>query len=267
IDNSGPSFSNTLTAENGEIGYSKDNSKIVLELYNGEIHQISKRSSEADYRRIKFKKHIVTIDAAGFGFSNSDESAFSRGDRELSADSMRKIVSKISSDFVSDISNTAKQVQQLAMDFQGLKFDTTGLDSMSKANNALMVNGLVNRYKGFKAKLVNQKKLEQANQKQIDMYLVEIYKKYSIPFACIVFVLIGAPLGIITRRGGFGIAAGMSLGFFLLYWACLIGGEKLADREFLSPLVSMWAANFLLGIAGLFLIFRQNLKLIKIFKR
>lgn len=267
IDNSGPSFSNTLTAENGEISFSKDNSKIELELYNGEIHQISKMSSGADYRRIKFQKHIVTIDAQGFGFSSSDENAFSRGDRELSADSMRKIIGKINADINTDKDNSTRQVQQLAIDFLSLKFNTEVLDSAAKGNNNLIANSLMNRYKGFKTKLVNQKKFIQSNQKQIDMYQVEIYKKYSIPFACIVFVLIGAPIGIVTRRGGFGIAAGMSLGFFLLYWACLIGGEKLADREFLSPLVSMWAANFLLGTAGIYLVFRQNLKSIKIFKK
>ena len=85
--------------------------------------------------------------------------------------------------------------------------------------------------------------------RQIDQYLVEIHKKYSIPVACIVFVLIGIPLGIMSRRGGFGVAATLSLGFFILYWACLIGGEKLADRDIVSPVVGMWAANILIGVA------------------
>ena len=52
-------------------------------------------------------------------------------------------------------------------------------------------------------------------------------------FACIVFVLVGAPLGMRARRGG--LAAGfLSVVFFLFYWACLIGGEQLADRGLLS---------------------------------
>ena len=72
-------------------------------------------------------------------------------------------------------------------------------------------------------------------ERQIDSYWVEIHKKYSIPTACIVFVLVGVPLGIMARRGGFGIAATLSLGFFVLYWACLIGGEKLADRDIVHP--------------------------------
>ncbi len=266
IDNSNPVYSNTLTADSGQINFSSDYSKIVLDLFYGEIHQIDKKNPNGSYRKIKFEKHIVTIDASGFGFSKSDDNAFSRGDRELSADSMRSIVNNITNGSITDKNNTALQVQNLAIELSRLNYDTTKLDSMQNSMNMLKVQSILNRFKGFKNKYMTQKQVEQANQKQIDMYLVEIYKKYSIPFACVIFVLIGAPLGIVTRKGGFGVAAGMSLGFFLLYWACLIGGEKLADRELLSPFLSMWVANILLGSAGLFLVFRDSLNIKRLFK-
>jgi lipopolysaccharide export system permease protein len=86
--------------------------------------------------------------------------------------------------------------------------------------------------------------------------LVEIHKKYSIPVACLVFVIIGAPLGFMARRGGLAAGGGLSLGFFLLYWAFLIGGEDLADRQYISPFVAMWAANFIVGLFGLYLLRR-----------
>ncbi len=261
IDNSNTNTSNTLTAESGEISFSKDNSKVVLNLYNGEIHQLNRVNADIDYRKIKFEKHIVTIDAQGFGFSSSDENAFSRGDRELSADSMRNIVNKIKFDFENDKVQSTVQVQQLAMDFTRFNFDTTVTDTNKINQRNLQGANLLNRFRGYKAKLSSQKQVFESSQKQIDSYMVEIYKKYSIPFACVVFVLIGAPLGSIVRKGGFGIAAGMSLGFFLLYWACLIGGEKLADRGFMSPFLSMWIANILLGIVGLYLTFRRSVNI------
>lgn len=267
IDNSNPVYSNTLTADSGQINFSKDYTKIILDLYNGEIHQIDKKNPNGSYRKIEFQKHIVSIDASGFGFSSSDEGAFSRGDRELSADSMRSIVNNIDRSFNTDKINSALQVQALAKDYTMLKYDTTKLDSAQKSMNVLMVQSLTNRYKGLKNKYDTQKQVQQANQKQADIYLVEIYKKYSIPFACVVFVLIGAPLGMLTRKGGFGVAAGMSLGFFLLYWACLIGGEKLADRELLSPFLSMWIANIILGSAGFYLVFRDSLNIRRLFKK
>jgi lipopolysaccharide export system permease protein len=85
---------------------------------------------------------------------------------------------------------------------------------------------------------------------------VEIHKKYSIPVACLVFVMIGAPLGFMARRGGIAAGGSLSLGFFLLFWASLIGGEDLADRQFISPFIAMWSANFIVGAAGLYLLWR-----------
>jgi lipopolysaccharide export system permease protein len=259
IDNSNPLTSNTLTADSGDIRFSADYAKIVLNLYDGEIHQLSKKNSLNDYRKIKFTKHIVTIDAQGFGFNKSDENALSRGDRELSADSMRNIVTKLKSDFDLSISKSIDQIQLLALDFQKIKYDTLNLDTIARRQNTALIQSLINRYSGFKKQFLSQKQMQEGNKSQIDMYLVEIYKKYSIPFSCVIFVLIGAPLGIITKRGSFGVAAGMSLGFFLLYWACLIGGEKLADREVVSPFMAMWIANIVLGIAGLYLTFRDSI--------
>jgi len=52
------------------------------------------------------------------------------------------------------------------------------------------------------------------------------------------------------------MGVGLSIGFFILYWACLIGGEKLADRGILSPWFGMWIANIVLGVLGMFLSFR-----------
>ncbi len=270
IDGSNPEYSTILTAERGEISFSKDFSKIIMDLFDGEIHQLNKRNVYEGYRKIEFKEHIVSIDAQGFGFSKSDENALSRGDRELSADSMRKIVDRIQIDIIADKEKTFQSVLQYVHDLQIFKYDVNlkSLDSNVQKQTQLYVQTLMNRYKSIKSKVLSQTQFEQAKEKEKDSYRVEIYKKYSIPFACIVFVLIGAPLGVKTRRGGFGVAAGMSLGFFLLYWAFLIGGEKLADREMLSPFLSMWTANFVLGAVGIYLtlnnIFNLNKVIIKI---
>jgi lipopolysaccharide export system permease protein len=95
--------------------------------------------------------------------------------------------------------------------------------------------------------------MQESVQEQINSYMVEVHKKYALPVACIVFILIGAPLGVMVRRGGFGVAASISLFFFVIYWAFLIGGEKLADRDFITPFWGMWSANILLSITGIIL--------------
>jgi len=60
-----------------------------------------------------------------------------------------------------------------------------------------------------------------------------------------------------ARKGTFGMAASLSLGFFLLYWACLIGGEKLADRGVIDPWLGMWIANIIIGLFGVYLTIRS----------
>jgi len=90
--------------------------------------------------------------------------------------------------------------------------------------------------------------------KQIQRYKVEIHKKYSIPFACVVFVLVGSPLAIRMSRSGMNMAIGLSILFFLVYYVCLIGGEKLADRGFTTPFLAMWSPNIGFSVLALLLL-------------
>ncbi|MEJ2537886.1 MAG: LptF/LptG family permease [Calditrichia bacterium] len=93
-------------------------------------------------------------------------------------------------------------------------------------------------------------------RRQIYKYEVEIHKKFAIPFASIVFILIGAPLGIKAKKGSLGVGVTFSIGFFLLYWVFLIGGEELADRQLISPFLAMWMANIIVGSFGVYLTYR-----------
>jgi len=96
-----------------------------------------------------------------------------------------------------------------------------------------------------------------SEEHKIHQYGVEVHKKYSIPFACIIFVLIGAPLGIMARKGGLAVGISYSLVFFIIYWAFLIGGETLADKLIISPWVAMWSGNILIGLCGIYFIVRM----------
>ncbi len=84
-------------------------------------------------------------------------------------------------------------------------------------------------------------------------YMVEVHKKVSIPIGCIIFVLVGAPLGILTRKGNLGFNALISAVIFTYYWVTIIQGEKLADRMIISPFWGMWFGNITLLALGLYL--------------
>jgi lipopolysaccharide export system permease protein len=87
---------------------------------------------------------------------------------------------------------------------------------------------------------------------------VEIHKKFAISVACIVFVLVGAPIAVRFPRGGVGLVIGFSLVIFAIYYIGLIAGESLADRGFMTPFWAMWAANIILTIVGLVLLARMG---------
>ena len=105
----------------------------------------------------------------------------------------------------------------------------------------------------LRAKITRLKK-KRASKIAISQVEVEYYKKYALSFACIIMFLVGAPLGLMSGRGGMGASASMSILIFTIYWFFLISGEDLADRGKLDPLWAMWNANIIIGILSLFLI-------------
>ncbi|MBI4543496.1 MAG: LptF/LptG family permease [Gemmatimonadetes bacterium] len=81
-------------------------------------------------------------------------------------------------------------------------------------------------------------------------FRVEIHKKFSIAAACVVFVLIGAPVSLRFPRGGVGLVIGASVAIFALYYVGLIGGETLADELIIPPFWAMWTPNLIMVASG-----------------
>lgn len=248
-DYSDPAKINVITAEKGKIFFSKDQTKLIMELKRGEIHESESYRSNM-YRKLLFTEHRITMNAEQFSFQQSTPGG-PRGDRELSAQDMRKIVDSLSVIKASIIATLNKEVKKLFF----IETDSAAVQTpkITKKEKQLVHSIAIEKLNTTKNKIMAHKRRAENVQTQINEYLVEIHKKYSIPVACIVFVLIGAPLGVMTRKGGFGMAASISLFFFLIYWAFLIGGEKLADRNIISPFWGMWSANIIIGIMGIIL--------------
>ena len=109
--------------------------------------------------------------------------------------------------------------------------------------------------RAFFQRLLADMQMIKGYEKNKNKYLVEIHKKFSLPIACTIFILIGAPLGIINKKGGFFIAIVFSFIFILLYYLFLIGGEGMADRNMIHGGLAMWLPNIVLGLIGLILIY------------
>ncbi|MFL5605086.1 MAG: LptF/LptG family permease [Gemmatimonadaceae bacterium] len=89
-------------------------------------------------------------------------------------------------------------------------------------------------------------------------YDIEINKKFALAAACLIFVLLGAPLAVRFPRGGVGLVIGVSLVVFGLYYVGLIGGESLANAGIVPPFWAMWGTNTILAAIGVFLLLRMG---------
>lgn len=85
---------------------------------------------------------------------------------------------------------------------------------------------------------------------------VELHKRYAFPFACIVFALIGVPLGIQPRRSGRSFGFIFSILILLAYYISLTASEILAVRQTIPPFLAGWAPNFLFGGLGIYLLLK-----------
>ncbi len=95
-------------------------------------------------------------------------------------------------------------------------------------------------------------------QRARNRYDIEIHKKFSLAAACLIFVLIGAPIAVRFPRGGVGLVIGVSLLVFALYYVGLIGGESLANEGYVPPFWAMWGTNVILSVVGLVLLLRMG---------
>jgi lipopolysaccharide export system permease protein len=257
-DYSNPTVRNLVTAKRGDIGFTEDFKNIIMNLEDGEIHQLNNIDFSDKYRKVKFERHRLIFDSEGFGFKRTGDNSFIRGDRELSASAMNKIIDSIKVELVRSNQNFSRNIFLNNKKLTSLVYRDTVIrrDTAGKRVDTLY-NNVANILRTKEHIRMQSTYIKQINA-QLDAYQVEIYKKYSIPFACFIFAMIGAPLGYRVKKGGFGIAAGLSLLFFLIYWAALIGGEKLADRNLVTPFIGMWLVNIFLGLFGLYLMFKSS---------
>ncbi len=258
-DHSDPDLNIIISATKGVIAYGSDFASLILDLRDGEIHETQSENPQ-EYRRLRFERHRIVIPYQSYDFERTADNIFQRGDRELSAPVMLERVDSLRIQNERMQHTLSEQIGGFHAAMIEGNFDK--LPSFPRSGEAdarrRKFDNALTQARALSSAVVSDVTRISQNERRIDQYMVEVHKKYAIPVACIVFILIGGPLGIMTRKGGFGVATGISLGFFLLYWACLIGGEKLADRGFVTPFWGMWGANIILFPAGIYLTIRTQ---------
>ncbi|MFH1278667.1 MAG: LptF/LptG family permease [Candidatus Eisenbacteria bacterium] len=248
----------TIVAKTGLLEFSRGGDVLTLYLRDGEIHGVGEKNADR-YHRISFETHTIRITDIGTDLVRSEKNT--RGDRELSAADMRERVHG----YREELEEIRAEHRDAAKNHLDARFGLLGFEgprapegaeepegvALARRNYARELRNTATRLGGVAGKTEDRKK-------QIRKYMVEIHKKYALPVACVVFVLVGAPLGVRAHGGGLGIGVGFSILFFVVYYIFLIGGEKLADRGHVPPAAAMWAANVVIGIVGVILVLRST---------
>jgi lipopolysaccharide export system permease protein len=88
--------------------------------------------------------------------------------------------------------------------------------------------------------------------------LIELNKKFSIPFACLALGILAVPLGIQSESAKRSTGLGMGMIFFLIYYLMLSAGSVFGEAGVYPPAIGMWVPNVVMGGIGLFLLVRVN---------
>ena len=242
----------TIHAPWGELLYDDGGNQLVIRLHDGEIHDVD-REDPGLYFLMNFETHDIIFDDLGTKLERRTFGS-ARGDRELSIPAMREITQNLRKE-------KAAQSDSLASaSLRGLIELRDGVRHLVLAEESARLRpaDFTARSRVLMRKIQNAERRIDRKQRDINRYLVEIHKKYAFPAACVVFALLGAPLGVRVRRGGIGVGGGLSFLFFLLYYLASMGGETLGDRGLIPPAVGMWAVNVILGLTGVYLVLHKD---------
>ncbi len=251
----------TIYADSGAMAYSPSQTDLYLTLHSGVTHEREPDKDE-EYQRLYFDQLIMRVSDVTNELELDD---IGRSDREMSVARMRLEadagVAIADSAAEASAGYSAGLIEALLgargpPDLLGLApDDTLPTDREEKSQLLQRAMRFASAEDAVRQYEVYETQATTGFERQ-SRFLVEINKKFSIPAACIVFVLIGAPFAVRHPRGGMGMVVAVSFTVFCAYYISLIGGEELADRLILSPFWAMWAPNALFAALGLIALWR-----------
>ena len=151
-----------------------------------------------------------------------------------------------------------KKINKPKNTFSVLKDGPDSLLNGDFSNTRYMVSAVTNARFVKNHVMVTTSKLS-VKKVELLRFKIQRYKIYAQAFSCLIMFLIGAPLGSIIKRGGFGFPVIVSIGFFIVYYVFMSIGEKWAKEELVTPFFGVWLANFVLLPFGLFFLRQARL--------
>ena len=256
-----------IRAQSGTMSRSTDGHFLVLTLKDG--HFYDEHSPAAGDKGIypmmrgSFVEDEVRFDLSGLGLRRTDEELFkdhykmmTMGQLQVSEDSLLKRMD----------ARREEQVKHLSNGLQFFRPTTQSTlpppparswNAMQASLTPEMRNGLydvaMNMVRNDLSQIDRGLEELQGRQEQVSRHRIEWHRKPMLAITCIIFFLIGAPLGAIIRKGGMGLPVVFAIVFFLIFHIVSFSMEKLVIAGGIEAWPGMWVASLVLLPVGLFL--------------
>lgn len=270
-------FENTsiILADTGYISQSKNKEQLILQLYSGETFEHLKQSGEntrgnkiIPYRRENFARKDIIIDYDA-NFNELDPDFLERQYVSKNTAELEYAVDSIKTRIIDYYKNTNEKVKTSTYFNRNQKtteqsIDTTGIArkkedidleqqylSLSDYYKTMVINTALTRTRVIQGDIVYRKNDIEWLQVEQRRHGIEWHKRHTLPFACIIFLFIGAPLGAIIRKGGMGMPLVISTVLFISYYIIDNTGYKLAREGVWEVWQGMWLSAFVLLPLGI----------------
>ena len=257
-------------ADSALMKMSEDKTFLTFTLYNGSNYEETNtkkyRDTTLQLQKIDFTRQELLIPLENYAFQKSDTSRF---DDEVKSMNLRQL--HHGQDSIGRLSDTARFKNTSSfLTNRALRFSKQLDTAVTAARTTPFNPEETLTWKNLKD---NIDALEKAKNNAEELYTsltsyshetfhytftlrridIEILKKFALSVACLIFFLIGAPLGALIRKGGLGTPAIISVLFFVAYWVIDISGTKLARDGAVDAFTGVFISSYILLPTGIFL--------------
>jgi len=287
-DYTDPATIKTVKAQSGTVFKSTDGKFLFFKLVNGKISeelQANPPIFQADgrvhhsggsfrpSRRTEFAYATYKMDLTGFQLNRSDQNMFKDEFEMLNVfqisaakDSMQRQADLTQANFTLSMKNHHPYFQSLQFEanpnkdqFQGVKTmehvptAPIHLQDLKAAERLAAMNNAVIKLRRKNQDLDQQTVFMNSLDENSGKFSIEFHKKISLTATIIVLFFIGAPLGAIVRKGGFGAPVVIAALLFMIYFVLSSLGESLAQSHKLSPFAGLWMPTLILSPVAMLL--------------
>ncbi len=266
-----PVQDNFIIAKKGVMRTTASRRFLEFTLQDGWRYQEKQDNSSpgaTQYIRIHFKEYKKQFDLSSFQFNRTSDSLNPYNEKLLS---MRQLTKAIDS---METAMTKMKKEQDAQNLYNVQF-TKYLDSVERKDNDSLRSSIksfddllpdsaknivfdraISQINNLKTRFEISNATYNEKERILTLHKMEWHRKISLSIACLILFLIGAPLGSIIRKGGFGMPMVFAIIFFMIFYFSGTTGEKFAKQNIVSPMIGMWQSTFVLLPICLFLTYK-----------